>query len=776
MSAPLSAETSQSYGPDFAVFARAQLGRLREGKTVVDPLPVERMFVDIASLSGAEAGSYAHAAFCLESREWLALSVLTRLFNSPSREMALLERLLAVDSGAFVRVFRRRIDYRSAWRPQPELLVPQILAGLQNPAHPAVLPLIVLLDDMAPCCPAIHAILAAHPEAILDIEMRQLVKLLPLLDADTLRRLLPLLARRLTASGAKTLRVCLVGLSARIEPVDLRATGWLESSSRYLLQTCGDILLAHPDPAAHPLLAELLASGRLDVALASRVEAHLQTAGGAGERARAAAEPSLASLEADAATLKRIAAAVGRYETPELLALFAPLSVHAARVLLHLVATSEDELPPLAVRLLAQVPAANRADLELLLVKGWIGLGGDPRDAWGLKLLSRHADDRVVDALSGVVPLWNRKLSTRKRAVVAVQCLGTVGSEHALLQVLAFASSSDLKRVILEAADRVLLEAAQRRGCSLPELYDALAPDLGLAQGITLEVGAQRWRVELWDDLSLRLVSDKGKVSKRLPAPRDAALREQWEAATARLKALDDRLKFIVALQASRLHAAFVSGQRWPLARWRTLFLAHPVLRVFCQSLIWQVADGAPGLRIAEDFALIDAHSAQVELPADGEIGLWHPVSAAAGEVEAWVAHIFDYGLYPLLNQVGAATELPAAEQFKDRHLHPPARITLEQHAFNELLVNWRYRPGPFVDSHSVRRHVLYLPAAQLNVTLHHSDCNPDDGYSRPVEIGYFQIHDTRGEWTELNPADLPRPLLATLMEQMRALAQAARH
>lgn len=74
---------------------------------------------------------------------------------------------------------------------------------------------------------------------------------------------------------------------------------------------------------------------------------------------------------------------------------------------------------------------------------------------------------------------------------------------------------------MIEATHDALKAAAQRRGLSLIELYDELTPDFGLGgEGLVLEVGPQRYRLQLQGDLSLRVVGDKGKASKTLPALR----------------------------------------------------------------------------------------------------------------------------------------------------------------------------------------------------------------------------------------------------------------
>ena len=112
------------------------------------------------------------------------------------------------------------------------------------------------------------------------------------------------------------------------------------------------------------------------------------------------------------------------------------------------------------------------------------------------------------------------------------------------------------------------------------------------------------------------------------------------------------------------------------------------------RSLIWRLEQGA-SFRIAEDFSLLDATDDAVELPDDAQVLLWHPVDAAAGEVEAWRTCLADYELQPLIDQLHAGAQLPEAGQWKNHALHPAGPLQIRQGALSGLLAKWNYRPGP---------------------------------------------------------------------------------
>ena len=724
-------------------------------------------------------------------REELAALLLSQLTYSQRAErtsaLQLLDRLVAEDPAPFAKQLRENGRYQISlalamhvMKQDDAALLPLLLPAIAQPCDRE--------DELRRYRSVIRELVTRRPADLAEVPVKDLVNVLPVLDTASLKAALPTLTPLIAGSSAKGLRAAMAGLAAHIPLASLVDAGWLNKPPKNLLLTCRDVLLAHPDPAVGPLLAQLLAGGKLDAASASSVQQRLQQLGLTGQGASTseesqadAASPASAAggvdLEAQLASIKRLSAAIKPFDTPELLALCAPLSEHAARVLLHVSAIAEGGLPPLAGELLARIPADNRARLALALVQQWIASEGEPKQRWALRLLPGHADDRVVDALVSAVQAWNRP--RLQRAAAAVEHLGEVDSLYALLRVQEISESRSLKDQVQRTARIALRAAAARRKMSVPELFDELTPDFGLGQGLTVTVGPQSYRVELQGDLSLRVINDKNKASKTIPAVKDEALKPEWEAATAQLKTLATSLKTVVKQQAPRMLAALVSGKRWPLDRWQRLFVAHPLLRIVGRSLIWRAED-APGLartsfRLAEDFSLVDVEDETVALPAGCSISLWHPATAQPGEREAWQAYMADYELEPLVDQLGACAEQPAPGQFKNGMLLPPAPITLAQEQLGGLLKKFGYRPGPVGDGPSINEHVWRLPALELSLELSHGYFPPYLDLGLPVAVEGLRVHDLSKEYgASADPARLPKPLLATLQGQWLALAAKA--
>ena len=700
-------------------------------------------------------------------------------------DRVLVERMLQTDAAPLAAWFKQlghlainpavaQRLWEARWPALLSLLLPACADGCKHES------------DRAGYAPVAETLLADRPGDLARLAAGPLTHLLPALRVDTLQRLLPQLGKAASGSASKGLRAALAQALSAL-PVDApQAAGWLAKPNKNLVLAYRDVLVAHPDPASGSLLSALLSGGLLDVAEQGPVQARLKDLGAAAPVADAAGSPggeavpagsdagSLAELEAQAASLQRLSPAIAALDQPALLDLLAPLSAQAARALLHLAATSPQELPGLANQLLAQASAENRARLAQALVQHWVAADGAPESRWVLKLLPGAADDRIVDVLSSAALAWHK--TRKERAVVALQQLGRLDTVYALSCVQALATGKTLKPSVLAAAQAVLAEAATRRGMALADLGDELTPDFDLGRGVQLQVGAQTYDVLLQGDLSLRLRTPAGKLARSLPALADEGLRAEWDAAAARLKTLSKGIKAVLQQQAPRLQSCLMLGRHWPLATWRSLFLEHPLLRVVAQGLVWRAepAAGQPfSLRIAEDLSLVDAESDAVQLPAEGRIALWHPAQATEQERAQWRECLADYGLKALIEQVDAPADLPLASQWQQELLQPLAPIRLTQQALDGLAGPWRFHAGPVCDGPGIYLHLRDFAVQRWRVELLHSAAMPYYEPGHEIDIEGFALRDMVADRL-LPPAEWPLPLQASLCAMLQALASRA--
>ncbi|NHZ91020.1 DUF4132 domain-containing protein [Massilia sp. CCM 8733] len=476
-------------------------------------------------------------------------------------------------------------------REQGALFGPSLASLIWEKQYPALLPLLFpLMTQSRRAISAyegiLHAILSRQPTLLLTAEPGKLDLLIPLLPTDLLRAILPELGAMIAKTSSKAVRDAVVAASAHLDLDEMCAAGWFTVRNKNLRLACRDLLLAHPNQAAAaPLLAGMLAAGELDPASASALAAVLAPID-------AGAAPSLAQLEAQAAGITRWSAAIKPLDHAEVLALFQPLSGHAARAALHLAATGDEALPPLAAALLAQLSADRRARLALHAVQTWIAGEGEPKLRSMLRLLANGADERIAEPLGAAVFAWGKK-SKYPRAVVALAQLSALDTPYALLRVMEAAESIKLKGPVIHAAVKALDAAAQRRNCAMGELIDDLTPDFGLAEDFSLidaddkpfplapearialwhPAGAaageaEAWRSHLADYLLTPLIDQTGAPAALPPA---AQLTGDCLLAPPGLSMTQPDLAAILGKagysegQRSGTHAAWIDWHAWPL-------------------------------------------------------------------------------------------------------------------------------------------------------------------------------------------------------------------
>jgi hypothetical protein len=250
-----------------------------------------------------------------------------------------------------------------------------------------------------------------------------------------------------------------------------------------------------------------------------------------------------------------------------------------------------------------------------------------------------------------------------KLAEYAVEALALLGSDAALLAVdaMAIRYRSKMKNVGRAAAE-AFIRAAEMQGITPEELGDRVVPWLGFKKGEAYVVGAEgaKFEVRIGPDFKLAYLDlQKNKPVKSLPKSVSANV-------VAELKETSASLREVIKAQTLRLENLLVRQRHWPAARWKELFLEHPVLRPFATQLVW--ADYAPDgilrgtFRPLEDGSLTTNTDDTYEL-AGGDIGMVHPLELDAAERQAWQTHLADYEIEPPFPQIERSVVLATAEQ-----------------------------------------------------------------------------------------------------------------
>jgi hypothetical protein len=313
--------------------------------------------------------------------------------------------------------------------------------------------------------------------------------------------------------------------------------------------------------------------------------------------------------------------------------------------------------------LYALIDRATSGDFALAVLQRFLASDMAAEDRWALAAAGLLGDDRIVPVLMQQIRAWVDK-NRGKLAEYAAQALALQGGDVALCAVDALSIRYRSKQKnIGKAAGEAFAEAAERLGISVEELGDRVVPWLGFEPGKPrlLGTGDKQIEVRIAPDfkLAFRDVA-KRKPVKSLPAWVPAAEKNEF-------KDLAATLREVVKGQLARLENLMVRQFRWPVDRWRELYLAHPLLFPFACRLTWGQYDAEGRLRgtfrALEDQTLTNERDGSVDLAADASIGIVHPLELSPEQRQAWMTHLADYEVTPPFLQMERPVVYPAEDE-----------------------------------------------------------------------------------------------------------------
>lgn len=228
---------------------------------------------------------------------------------------------------------------------------------------------------------------------------------------------------------------------------------------------------------------------------------------------------------------------------------------------------------------------------------------------------------------------------------------------------------------IRKEAERLVKELAERNGWSLDELSDRILPTGGFdAHGEqVIEFGHRSIAVKVDPNLKVHMFNENGKEIRSPPAPRDMDNEEPLKEGKRLLTGAKKAVKAIAKREPDRLYESMCTQRTWRFTDWDRYLNRHPIMTHFCQQVIWAVfeesadsPDGSddspkitpeiPGKPIAlfrplDDHSLTDHQDNEVHLEDDAIIRVAHTLTIPSEERGAWIQHIRDYRIKPLIGQ-----------------------------------------------------------------------------------------------------------------------------
>ena len=274
-------------------------------------------------------------------------------------------------------------------------------------------------------------------------------------------------------------------------------------------------------------------------------------------------------------------------------------------------------------------------------------------------------------------------------------------------------------RVVRQAAVGLVEQVAQWRGWSAQELADRTVPTAGFGSDglLRLSYGEREFTGRLGPDLRIVVSDASGRPVRSLPAPRVDEDPEVVKEARRLLRVARKEAKAVLVHQSARLYEAMCASRTWSGADWRELLVGHPLVGRLVTRLVWTAATGGDVVvfRPTEDGALLGVNDVEVSL---GEgavvVGLAHGTLLEPALVEAWRAHLADYQVEPLFDQLTATTPQVGSRQTVLDDLQGHVTDTL---AFRGAATRRGYQRGD-VDSGTFHDYVKRFPSADLTAVL----------------------------------------------------------
>jgi Domain of unknown function (DUF4132) len=316
-----------------------------------------------------------------------------------------------------------------------------------------------------------------------------------------------------------------------------------------------------------------------------------------------------------------------------------------------------NEPHPLIEILKTHLAAATLEGFAWALFESWLYEDTAPtKENWTLTAVGLLGQDASVFKLSPFIRMWPG-LSHHKRAVLGLECLRTIGTDTALMQIYSIGQTVKFKGLKTKAQE--CLEAiAQTRHLTRDQLEDRIVPDCGLDENgsRTFDYGSRQFSVVLGAELQPLIRDSKGALKPNLPKPNAKDDVEKATQAIADWKLLKKQIQDVTKTQSDRLKRAMLERRYWNLEEFVAVLVRHPLMTHLVKRLIWAAYDETgrmvASFRVTEDNAYADAVDQSITLASNTRISVLHPAQLSPEQRATWGELLSDYEIFQPFRQL----------------------------------------------------------------------------------------------------------------------------
>ena len=377
----------------------------------------------------------------------------------------------------------------------------------------------------------------------------------------------------------------------------------------------------------------------------------------------------------------------------------------------------------------------------------WMEAGAEAKKRWVLFAASIHGGSSIIQRIHHQIQEWPQN-ARGAIAADAVQALALSPQPQALLIVDGIARKFKFKQV-KTAAGQALEFAASQLGLTREQLEDKIVPGLGFDEHMErrFDYGSRSFTVTITPALEVEVFDESGKKLKNIPAPgaRDDA--EKAAAAYGEFKEMKKQMKATVSSQKQRLEMALSTERLWTVSAWQELFVRNPIMHQFAIGLIWGIyeehklvrsfrymEDGSFNTEDEEEYTLPES------LPAQGQIGLVHPIELTKESLETWKQQLEDYEITQPIEQLNRAVYYLTQEEQEGKSLERFGGMIINDLSLGGKLTTMGWYRGSVQDGGGFDTYYREDATLGLGAELHFSGSFVGSGSMGGEEITVYDV------------------------------------
>lgn len=333
-----------------------------------------------------------------------------------------------------------------------------------------------------------------------------------------------------------------------------------------------------------------------------------------------------------------------------------------------------------------------------------------------LLLAALFGNDEMVNKFCSAI---NKFIEAGRKVMCehGIEALALQGSNKALRWIEWYSRKfRNKKTYISETAEKALTAAAEELEITIHELGDRIVPDFdfdGLFKHFT--VNGEEYRAFVDSNFKLAYFNEDNKKLKSIPSAASKELVEEF-------KGIAKEVRDVVKAQSGRLEHYLVIQRKWAFEEWQQFFLNNPIMFIYATKLLWGVYDKENRLvscfLCQEDTTLVDKEGSEIDAPEGYYIGIVHPISLAADDLQTWKRQFFDLSIEPVFPQLERPVYLVAEEDKAKRVVKSFVDLFTDSGAIKSTLDKYGWRKGDTGDGGYIHAFYYTDRASKLEAEL----------------------------------------------------------